>query len=57
MNKFDITELPKQWLVALVALAFTFLLVSRACHSLNRSRTAMLSSMPLMVSTPSLMAI
>ena len=23
MNKFDITELPKQWLVALVALAFT----------------------------------
>lgn len=27
MNKFDITELPKQWLVALVALAFTFLLV------------------------------
>ena len=37
--------------------ALTFLLVSRACHSLNRSRTAMLSSMPLMVSTPSLMAI
>ena len=25
MNKFDITELPKQWLVALVALAFTLL--------------------------------
>ena len=36
--------------------AFTFLLVSRACHSLNKSRTAILSSMPLMVSTPSLMA-
>ena len=31
MNKFDITELPKQWLVALVALAFTFLLVVPGC--------------------------
>lgn len=31
MNKFDITELPKQWLVALVALAFTFLLVVSGC--------------------------
>lgn len=33
MNKFDITELPKQWLVALVALAFTFLLVVPGCAS------------------------
>lgn len=33
MNKFDITELPKQWLVALVALAFTFLLVAPGCAS------------------------
>ena len=31
MNKFDITELPKQWLVALVALAFTFVLVVPGC--------------------------
>ena len=31
MNKFDITELPKQWLVALVALAFTLLLVVPGC--------------------------
>ena len=31
MNKFDITELPKQWLVALVALTFTFLLVVPGC--------------------------
>ena len=31
MNKFDITKLPKQWLVALVALAFTFLLVVPGC--------------------------
>ena len=31
MNKFDITKLPKQWLVALVALAFTFLLVVPCC--------------------------
>ena len=31
MNKFDITELPKQWLVALVALAFTFWLVVPGC--------------------------
>lgn len=33
MNKFDITELPKQWLVALVALALTFLLVVPGCAS------------------------
>lgn len=33
MNKFDITELPKQWLVALVALAFTFLLMVPGCAS------------------------
>ena len=33
MNKFDITKLPKQWLVALVALAFTFLLVVPGCAS------------------------
>lgn len=33
MNKFDITELPKQWLVVLVALAFTFLLVVPGCAS------------------------
>lgn len=33
MNKFDITELPKQWLVALVALAFTFVLVVPGCAS------------------------
>lgn len=33
MNKFDITELPKQWLVALVALAFTFLLAVPGCAS------------------------
>ena len=33
MNKFDITELPKQWLVALVALAFTFLMVVPGCDS------------------------
>lgn len=33
MNKFDITELPKQWLVALVVLAFTFLLVVPGCAS------------------------
>lgn len=33
MNKFDITELPKQWLVALAALAFTFLLVVPGCAS------------------------
>ena len=31
MNKFDITELPKQWLVTLVALAFTFLLGVPGC--------------------------
>ena len=31
MNKVDIRELPKQWLVALVALAFTFLLVVPGC--------------------------
>lgn len=31
MNKFDITKLPKQWLVALVALTFTFLLVVPGC--------------------------
>ena len=33
MNKFDITKLPKQWLVALVALALTFLLVVPGCAS------------------------
>ena len=31
MNKFDITELPKQWLVALVALAFAFWLGVPGC--------------------------
>ncbi len=33
MNRFDITERPKQWLVALVALAFTFMLVVPGCAS------------------------
>ena len=33
MNKLDITEIPKQWLVALVALAFNFLLVVPVCAS------------------------
>ena len=33
MNKFDITELPKQWLVACVALLFAFMLVVPGCAS------------------------
>lgn len=40
MNRFDITELPKQWLVALVALAFTFALVVPGCASEAASNDA-----------------